>query len=276
MCKCIVCGKENYPIDTSKFPDRFCSYHCYEKWLMFNNTPNCKCAVCGRPMYLKQYRINRAKNGVVCSDECNKLNRAKFMSGEGNHQYGIKGKDNASFKGELIYNDAGYILEYRPDHPKANNRGRVLQHRLVVEDNHELFDSKFFSEIDGSFILKDEFVVHHKNEIVTDNRIENLQIMTKGDHIRLHNSEKVIIRDNKTGRIIGVSKSGNIGEGCDANTEINSEIKESESSYSIEDETQINENIIPPRVPDINKNIDENICGTVENNESTESRDKKL
>ena len=67
---------------------------------------------------------------------------------------------------------------------------------------------------------------------------------------------------------------GNIGEGCDANTEINSEINESESSYSIEDETE--RNITPPRVSNINDNINENICGTIENSESIEHWDKKL
>lgn len=60
---------------------------------------------------------------------------------------------------------------------------------------------------------------------------------TKGEHTKLHSLNKQIIRDQINGRIIGVSKLGNIGEGCDANTEINSETKESESSYSIENET---------------------------------------
>ena len=66
---------------------------------------------------------------------------------------------------------------------------------------------------------------------------------------------------------------GKIGESCDANTEVNSENKESESPYSIEDETE--KNINPPRVSDINE-IDENICGTIENKESIEHEDKKL
>ena len=233
--KCIICGKENYLIDTTKFPEHFCSYHCYERWLMFNKKPNCKCAVCGKPIYLKQYRINRAINGIVCSEECNKINRSNLMTGEGNHQYGLIGDKNSSFKGNFIY-DNGYIQEYRPDHPKSH-RGRVLQHRLVVEDNYKLFNSKFFSVVDGKYILKDEYVVHHKNEIRDDNRVENLQILTKGEHTKLHSLNKQIIRDQINGRIIGVSKLGNIGEGCDANTEINSETKESESSYSIENET---------------------------------------
>ena len=31
MCKCVVCGKENYVINTKKFPKDFCSYSCYEE-----------------------------------------------------------------------------------------------------------------------------------------------------------------------------------------------------------------------------------------------------
>lgn len=31
MCKCKVCGKEDYAIDTKKFPKDFCSYSCYEE-----------------------------------------------------------------------------------------------------------------------------------------------------------------------------------------------------------------------------------------------------
>ena len=40
MCKCIICGKEDYKIDTKKFPKKFCSYHCYEEWLKYNKEPN--------------------------------------------------------------------------------------------------------------------------------------------------------------------------------------------------------------------------------------------
>ena len=78
--------------------------------------------------------------------------------------------------------------------------------------------------------------LHHINGINNDNRIENLQIMSKSEHITYHNSLKEIIRDD-LGRIVGVVKLSNIGEGCDANPEINSEIaKGSESSYSVEGE----------------------------------------
>jgi hypothetical protein len=46
-------------------------------------------------------------------------------------------------------------------------------------------------------------VVHHINRIKTDNRIGNLQIMTKSDHSSLHARERMIlIRRNKNGQFV--------------------------------------------------------------------------
>ena len=75
--------------------------------------------------------------------------------------------------------------------------------------------------------IKPEYDVHHINEDKKDNRIENLEILTRSEHTIHHNHSKCV----------GVVKSGNIGEGCDANPEISSEItKGSEPSYSVEGE----------------------------------------
>lgn len=72
----------------------------------------------------------------------------------------------------------GYVRIYFPDHPKADKRGWILEHDLIMECNIGRW-------------LKPNEVVHHKNRIKNDNRIENLQLMTNSEHMRLHRLEKI-------------------------------------------------------------------------------------
>ena len=233
LTKCIICGKEDYPVDTKKFPKDFCSYKCYEEWQKWNKEPNCECSVCHKKMYLKPSRLKRVINGITCSKECANILKSEYMKGEKNHQYGLIGDKNASFKGNETMSEFGYILEYCPYHPfphdKYTKGTRVFQHRLVIERNYQNFDPEYFIKIGDSFYLKPEYSVHHINEIKNDNRLENLQIVTKSEHTSIHNKQR-----NSLKEAIGVVKSSNIGEDCDVNPEINSEIAEgSESSYSV-------------------------------------------
>lgn len=202
---CKTCGKQGYKINTASHPKDFCCFAHYEKWRQFNIKPNCKCVICGKEMYLKPYRLKRTVTGVVCGAECfNELARIR-MIGNKNHQYGLKGDKNASFKNKLT-KSCGYYMEYVPDHPYANRSGRIRQHRVIVERNYELYDQKFFTKINGYLVLKKEYDVHHINEIKTDNRVENLMVLTRGEHSTLHNKTKSIKRNLSNGRIIGVVK----------------------------------------------------------------------
>lgn len=207
MCKCIICGKEDYKIDTSKFPKDFCSYSCYQQWLKFNKEPNTECPICHTKFYVAPNRLKRAKHGVCCSKECSGKLKSLYSSGRGNHQYGLRGDKNASFKGNVITLN-GYLYEYCPGHPHASKTSRVRQHRLVIEHNYKLYDSKYFETIDNWIVLKQCYDVHHINENKQDNRIDNLQIVTKSEHTAIHNLEKEIIRDD-LGRITGVIKLSN-------------------------------------------------------------------
>lgn len=198
--KCIKCGKENYSVNTKNFPAIYCSYSCYELFLKFDRTSNTKCIICDREFFITNKRIKKSKtNKYCCSIKCAAINKEKTYRGEKNHQYGLIGHLNSSFKNENIINNYGYILEYCPGHPcphdKSNKGTRVKQHRLVIERNHQLFDKKYFEDIDGWIVLKKNYDVHHINGIKTDNRLENLQILTRSEHTKLHNKIGVIKLD---------------------------------------------------------------------------------
>lgn len=83
-----------------------------------------------------------------------------------------KGKRSCSWKGGKIKDAFGYVLIWMPSHPNAKigrGKGYVYEHRLVM--SHHL----------GRPLDKLEFV-HHRNGIKDDNRIENLELLTKKVH----------------------------------------------------------------------------------------------
>lgn len=209
---CIVCNTEvNAENYKASLGSRFCSWPCYEKHKVANTKPNCKCVICNKEMYVKPSRLERTKNGITCSKECTYKLKANYMSGEGNHQYGLKGDLNSSFVGEKRINQYGYVMIYLPNHPKADITGRYREHRYVIEQSNKYSD-EYFDIINGQKVLKDCYTPHHINEDKTDNRIENLIIMTRSEHTTLHNLDKEIIRDEDNGRIIGVVKKGELRE----------------------------------------------------------------
>lgn len=68
---------------------------------------------------------------------------------------------------------SGYVFVILHGHPMSDSRGRVLEHRFVM--------SKHLGRIIG----KDE-VVHHIDGDRKNNSIENLELMTRPEHTRIH------------------------------------------------------------------------------------------
>jgi hypothetical protein len=67
----------------------------------------------------------------------------------------------------------GYKFIYIPNHPNADSRGYVREHRLVMEKKL------------GRYLQRDE-IVDHINGIKNDNRMENLQLVTTDQNTLLH------------------------------------------------------------------------------------------
>lgn len=121
--------------------------------------------------------------GVFCSDRCSRIGRRGrklSFTKEGKRRALLvkTGSNNYGWKGGISKHSGGYILEQCKNHPRQI-KGYVLQHILVVERKM------------GRYLKKDE-EVHHINGIKNDNRIENLLVCNRQDHIRIEKGWKII------------------------------------------------------------------------------------
>jgi len=81
----------------------------------------------------------------------------------------------------------GYIRLYAGNHPYAGRRKMICEHVMIME------------LIIGRAILPNE-CVHHINGIRSDNRIENLQLMSRSSHSKLHGPHVSMKRKRIHGR----------------------------------------------------------------------------
>ena len=87
--------------------------------------------------------------------------------------YQFTGKSNPRWNNGMTTHEYGYILIKAPiDHPCKDKHGYIREHRLIMEKSI------------GRYLLPTEDI-HHLNGIKTDNRIENLALISnRSEHLR--------------------------------------------------------------------------------------------
>lgn len=186
--KCAVCGKEIEIFHKVRLDKEnvCCSVECMGKFMKSNDL-NCECPICHKKFHVKPYHKNKCKVNY-CSRECFRLAKKEYMKGEGNHQYGLKGSLNASWKSDKRVSNLGYYKVRCLEHPYRDSDDYVLEHRLVAEQY--LLNKGNSIEINGKLYLKPELVVHHIDGNKLNNSPDNLEIMTLSEHSKLHNNKR--------------------------------------------------------------------------------------
>lgn len=122
--------------------------------------------------YLKKYNLLRTKSEA--SKVGKRHHKKECLCLSCRCKKGLTyGENNPSFKGYRLKNHEGYIFLYLPNHPSRINN-YIAEHRYIMEQHIGRY-------------LKPTEIIHHKNGIKDDNRIENLHLCNnRKEHHKYH------------------------------------------------------------------------------------------
>lgn len=177
---CLICGNEFKPYHNNR-PQKYCSWECKAKAQIGRKQPypgklyylNCK--ICDKEFRVPPCRLKISK---YCSNECRQISyRGKKHTKEHNDKIGYWSQmgRNPRWKGGRASHSLGYIWIKQPNHPFADVRGYVLEHRLVVEKQI------------GRYLEKGE-IVHHLKEEKNNSPCFLMAFSSNSAHMRFHSN----------------------------------------------------------------------------------------
>lgn len=111
----------------------------------------------------------------------------------------LEGPEHPRWSDERMVSAEGYIkLRVGKEHPLADPNGYAYEHLLIWVAA-------------GNPRPPRGYTLHHKNEVKSDNRYSNIELLTRAEHNRRHLAE--MERDPRTGRIVGKKASGRLLDG---------------------------------------------------------------
>ena len=160
---CVICGKEFEVFGKSK-KRITCNLVCRKSYNLDHRRKSVKhglCIVCGKQVNLPKQFCR------VCGIKNHWKENTHWLKGK-------KGSKGINWKGGKSISEDGYVLIYALNHPHASVGNKyVFEHRLMME--------KYL----GRYLSPEE-IVHHINGIRSDNRIENLKLLSRSEHNREH------------------------------------------------------------------------------------------
>lgn len=161
--------------------NNFCDLKCRKAWTASKNKEELgrNCLVCNTEFVARRAQIVDG-GGKYCSNKCattanrgikrtdeTKARMSKALR-ESPNVKGLKGQDSPCWKGGRYLANGYWWLTI--------DGGKVAEHRYVMEQHL------------GRALGSNE-IVHHKNHDKQDNRIENLQIMDRAEHMDEHRGD---------------------------------------------------------------------------------------